>query len=323
MVPVVVLTGFLGSGKTSLLNQLMKVRASEYVDGDDRIAIIVNEFGAVGLDGDLLPPTMTRQVELPGGCICCVLNEDLDSTIEELLTANPDLAYVVIETTGIAEPLPITWTLTGDSLADRIRLAAVVTVVDAVAHANNTTLSHTVDAQVEHADVLVLSKLDLIDDDVPAKAAALSDQLRQKNPEAVILIEDRSNVAAALWRTLEDPPWPGHPHRAGDSAGDERIGQHGFQSVSFEISDMLDFEELSDALEELPPNYIRIKGIAHVVDGTTGDPRPRYVAFHRVGSRVSKEELPVARPGRLVAIGTHLKESVLRRCVQGAVLANV
>src|SRR5688572_14407576 len=120
MVPVVVLTGFLGSGKTTLLNRLLDTRPPD----DGRLAVIVNELGAVGIDADLLPADMARQVELPGGCICCVLNEDLERTLCDLVDGGPPLSTIVIETTGIAEPLPISWTLAGESLATRVRLAA-------------------------------------------------------------------------------------------------------------------------------------------------------------------------------------------------------
>src|SRR4051812_20387187 len=102
-VTTLVLTGFLGAGKTTLLNRLIAARAAGPVSG--KLAIIVNELGAVGVDGDLLPRGAPRQVELPGGCVCCVLADDLDRTVLEILANNPDVDTLVLETTGVAEPL--------------------------------------------------------------------------------------------------------------------------------------------------------------------------------------------------------------------------
>ncbi|MCP4445769.1 MAG: GTP-binding protein [Myxococcales bacterium] len=89
-----------------------------------QLALIVNEFGDVGIDGDLLPDEMTRQIEINGGCICCRLDGDLEKTLLELMDGQPDLSAIIIETTGIAEPLPISWTLAQGKLAKRARLAA-------------------------------------------------------------------------------------------------------------------------------------------------------------------------------------------------------
>lgn len=319
MVPVVLLTGFLGSGKTTLLNALLETR----VEARKRMAIIVNEFGTIGIDGDLLPADMTRQVELPGGCICCVLNEDLDKTINELLDSAPDVQLIVIETTGIAEPLPISWTLAAEPLCTRVRLAAVITTVDAVEHERHRPLSPSVDAQVEYADLLVITKLDLTPNgQVPS---ALAEHLRTVNDVAPIIAGTTRDSAEALWQSLEDPD-------ATDSAALAKLGQatpepahHHFDSVSVPIEQTLDFEELADCLAELPANYIRIKGIATVIDGSTGSNEPHLVAFHRVGARVSKEPLSGESATRtpehrIVAIGRGVDSAQLAACVDASVV---
>ena len=215
-VPILVLTGFLGSGKTSLLNRLMRAKP----ETRGKLAIVVNEFGEVGIDGDLLPAGMTRQVELPGGCICCVLNEDLDKTLVELLDSTPDIELIVIETTGIAEPLPIAWTIDREPLSQRVRLAAVVSVVDALEFERSRPLSVAVDAQVEYADILVLSKLDLVESgEVPE---SLAESLGTLNPTALRVIGSPDDVVAELWRAFVDPAIPEISVERGDAIGSDQ-----------------------------------------------------------------------------------------------------
>ncbi|HTJ42641.1 MAG TPA: GTP-binding protein [Kofleriaceae bacterium] len=315
MVPVVVLTGFLGAGKTTLLNALLARRSARGATG--RVALVVNELGAVGIDGSLLPADATKQVELPGGCVCCVLNDDLDRSMIALVEDNAargtPLEAIVIETTGVAEPLPIAWAIEREPLARVVRLAAVVTLVDATGFVEARPLSPAVDAQVEHADVLVLTKREIASDAERAKREAT-----ELNPRAPWVEGATEEVARWLDELLEDPPIAeprDHDHDH-DHAG------HGIDSVWVEIEGILDLEELIDALEELPPSYVRVKGIARAVDGRTGSGQVHYVAFHRVGLRVSTEPLAWAAPTRAVALGTGVSAGALRACVERAVLSS-
>lgn len=316
MVPVLLLTGFLGSGKTTLLNRLLAARAAGEAAGAGKLAIVVNELGAIGIDGDLLPEGSARQVELPGGCICCALDEDLEKTLLELLAGQPDLSAVVIETTGIAEPAPITWTLSSERLADRVRIAAVITTVDVTEHERHRQLHPSVDAQVDYADLVVLSKTDLAS---PAEIDAATASVRERNQVAPILGGQAAGLAGELWRALLDPAFERSgvepPARAG-AAG------HGFHSVSVPVEDTLDFEELTELLEGLPATYVRIKGIARVVDASTGSTEPRMVAFHRVGARVSAEPARETASGRVVALGTEISADELAACIRGAVISS-
>jgi G3E family GTPase len=347
-VPVVLLTGFLGSGKTTLLNQLLAERAAPGPLGG-KLAVLVNELGSVGIDASLLPAGSARQVELAGGCICCTLDENLAKSLTDLLDAEPTISWVIIETTGIAEPLPIIWTLTGDALSPRVRLAAVVTVVDALEHERHRPLAPSVDAQVEQADILVVSKGDALPSGrADAGLQHLQHHLRERNPTAALLAESSpSSSARLLWQLLSDAEAdtalarsglahsehidtsasiPGRRAKGehGHAHGTARGATHGFDSVAVMIDGTLDFEELTTQLEGLPAEYVRIKGICWAVDGSTGSQAPALIAFHRVGARVSAERLgehaarePIARA---VALGFGVDADRLAACLRAAMV---
>lgn len=316
MVPILLLTGFLGSGKTTLLNRLLEERPTTgpFAEASGKLALIVNEFGDVGIDGDLLPDEMTRQIEIKGGCICCRLDEDLQKTLIGLLDTQPELSAIIIETTGIAEPLPISWTLATDSLAQRLRLAAVITVVDSLEHERHRPLSPSVDAQVDYADILLITKLDVAE---ATQAASVETSLRERNAVAPILAGNTEGLVTSLWQTLDDPDLQ---RSASQQPQAGAASSHDFESISLEIENTLDFEVLCESLEELPPCYLRIKGIASAIDESSGSSEPRMIAFHRVGARVSAEPARDGLETRIVAIGTKLDVAELSACIASAVV---
>jgi G3E family GTPase len=337
-VTAVVLTGFLGAGKTTLLNRAMAVRAASVRPNEGKLGIIVNELGAIGVDGDLLPKGATRQVELPGGCVCCVLNDDLERTVKEMLDAAPEIDTLIIETTGVAEPLPIVWALEEAGLRERLRVAAVVTVVDPTSFATARAASVTAEVQVESADVVMLSKSDVAAEGEVAKVRAEVERLAGKAPVVEGTLDERATWLLGVLADPEDRRLPAHAHvhvpvHDGDGHGDGdghdhhhghvNEEHHGIDSVALVVEDMVDLEELEDALAELPGEYVRVKGILRAVDPRTGSQAPGWVAVHRVGSRVSSET--VAAPeggGRLVALGPGVREAPLRAGLARAVLSS-
>jgi G3E family GTPase len=327
-VPLVLVTGFLGSGKTTLVNRILSRRAAR---GDtSKLGVIVNELGEVGIDGALLAGSSTRQVELPGGCVCCVLGDELDTTLLELVDANP-LSAILLETTGVAEPLPIAWALRRAPIDQRVRLAIVVTLVDATTFLSSRTLSASVDSQVAYADVVLVTKSEIAGDHDTNGAI---EAVRGLAPRALIRLGTTDEHASWLEQTLADPPIgqpsgdlaPSPDGQASSHVHDENCrhpdasAAHGIDSVWVPVQGAVDLEELEDQLADLPANYVRIKGILRAFDARGGDPTARWTAIHRVGLRVSSE--PVGAPdfeeGRLVALGTAVDADVLAGCVRAA-----
>lgn len=327
-VTAVVLTGFLGAGKTTLLNRAIALRAERRgsgAGGDGKLGIIVNELGAIGVDGDLLPKGAARQVELPGGCVCCMLNEDLDKTVREMLDAAPEIDTLIIETTGVAEPLPIVWALEEPRIGERVRVAAVVTVVDPTSFATARVVSPVAEQQVEHADVVVMSKSDVEGVGVEMEKARAAVKLLA--PSVPVVEGSLDERATWLLDVLKDPEMErekaDHDHDRAHGHDHDRDHVHGVDSVALRVEELVDLEELEDALSELPAEFVRVKGILRAVDPRTGSEVPGWIAVHRVGTRVSSE--PVGQPdggGRLVALGPGVTDAPLRAGLARAVVSS-
>jgi G3E family GTPase len=178
---VTILTGFLGAGKTTLLNRILREQHGR------RIAVIENEFGEAGIDNDLLVETSGEQIiEMNNGCICCTVRGDLVRILGELRERRERHSgafdYVIIETTGLADPAPVAQTFFIDEdIAAYYRLDAIVTVVDAVHAETQLEEHHEAQEQVGFADRILVSKTDLVR---PDDAARLHERLRRINPRA-------------------------------------------------------------------------------------------------------------------------------------------
>jgi G3E family GTPase len=227
MIPVCVLTGFLGSGKTTLLARLLKSPAFA------RTAVIINEFGEVGLDHDLIETSDESFVTLQTGCLCCTIRGDLVLTLADILRRRDDgtvtpFDRVVIETSGLADPAPILHAvMSDDALAERLTLAGVVTTVDAVHGAATMARQPESIKQIAVADRLVLTKTDL----VAERPVAVLDRLQALNPSAPVLpasfgdIDPERLFDARIW----DPAAPSLPSPArggGLGRGDGPHGHH-------------------------------------------------------------------------------------------------
>lgn len=155
-VPVTILTGFLGAGKTTLMNHILANQEGL------KTAVLVNEFGEIGIDNELIISTGDDMVELTNGCICCTINDELLNTIYKVLERPEPLDYIVVETTGLADPLPVAMTFLGSDLRDLTRLDSIITVIDAENFGEEILDTSVGRAQVVYGDILLLNKTDLV-----------------------------------------------------------------------------------------------------------------------------------------------------------------
>ncbi|MEL6259530.1 MAG: GTP-binding protein [Cyanobacteria bacterium J06607_13] len=188
--PVTIITGFLGSGKTTLLNHILTNQEGL------KTAVLVNEFGEVGIDNDLLITSGDdNMVELSNGCICCTINNDLLEAVYKVLERSDKIDYLVVETTGLADPLPVALTFLGTELRDLTRLDSIVTVVDAENYSLDLFNSQAAYNQIAYGDIILLNKMDLVDE---ANADLLEVKLRDIKEDGRILRTDHSKVPLPL-----------------------------------------------------------------------------------------------------------------------------
>ena len=258
-----VLTGFLGAGKTTLLNRILSDVAGR------QFAVIVNEFGDIGIDGDLIKTGDEELIELNSGCICCVIRGDLIRTIRSLLSEKRNLDGIIIETTGLANPSPIIQTMVIDQvIGAQCYLDSVLCVVDAVNVLGQLEKNKDVADQIVFSDNIVLNK-------VNEASIALNDlekTLKQINPFAPITRANRANIPVSSVLNqckfnldrIEDqlsPQLEEHSHH-------NHIDQNDITSISLTCDTPLDSERLEEWLRELlsrrGSDILRTKGVMSI-----------------------------------------------------------
>ncbi|MBE9079297.1 GTP-binding protein [Romeria aff. gracilis LEGE 07310] len=339
--PVTIITGFLGSGKTTLLNHILTNQEGL------KTAVLVNEFGEVGIDNDLLITTSEddTMVELSNGCICCTINNDLMEAVYKVLERSDKIDYLVVETTGLADPLPVALTFLGTELRDLTRLDSIVTVVDSENYSLDLFNSQAAYNQIAYGDIILLNKVDLVD---PADADLLEVKLRDIKQDARIIRTTQAQVPLPLILSVglfesdkyfnESQESHGHDHNHEhehrhdhhnhencdhDHGHCEHEHEHdhsshleadGFTSISFEREQPLAIRKFQYFLDnQLPASVFRAKGILWF------DESPKRHVFHLSGKRFSLEDEEWgdrAHKTQLVLIGQNLDQDKLKAQIE-------
>jgi G3E family GTPase len=293
--PVLIVTGFLGTGKTTLLNHLLTS------GGLGRVAALVNDFGAIDIDAAIIAEVADEVVQLANGCICCTINGDLLAGAQRVLALKPPIDLILVETTGLADPLPVGLTFLQTELRRRTGLEAVVTVVDCANFSLDLFKADAAMAQIVHADLIVLNKIDLVR---PEEVALLARRVALIKPQARILETCHARVPlAAIVDTSRARPLMaaefGHSHR--------HLLEDGFVAHAYRLEGALAPDRFQYFLDRrLPSGVFRAKGIV-ALSGMT-----RSYLFQLCGKRVNFEPYdgPVNET-RIVFIGRNLEEKVL------------
>ena len=308
-IPVTVLTGYLGAGKTTLLNRILSENHGK------KYAVVINEFGELGVDNDLVVDADEEVFEMNNGCICCTVRGDLIRIVSGLMKRR-NLDGIIVETTGLADPAPVAQTFFVDEdVRTRTRLDAIVTVVDAKHLLARLADSHEAQEQVAFADVIVLNKTDLVS---PAELAEVEARLRSLNKHARIHHAQRADVPIAevldrgafdLNRVLEFEP--DFLSGEDDHEHDEHV-----QSVSLTADRPLDRERFQDWIAMLlstkGQDLLRTKGI---LDFAGAEHRFAFQAVHMLadGDFIGPWKGGEPRQSKLVFIGRNLSRPELRR----------
>jgi G3E family GTPase len=332
-IPVTVLTGYLGAGKTTLLNRILSENHGK------RYAVIVNEFGEIGIDNDLIIGADEEVFEMNNGCVCCTVRGDLVRIIDGLMKRKGKFDAIILETTGLADPAPVAQTFFVDEdVREKTALDAVVTVADAKWLSERLKDAPEAKNQIAFADVIILNKTDLV---TKPELAEVEARIRAINPYATLHRTERAQVklsdvlgrgAFDLDRILEIEPDflddGGHDHHDHDHHGHDHHHDHGhahgglkhyhdedMQSLSLRTDKPIDPTKFMPWLQELVAKdgekILRSKGI---LSFKGDDDRYVFQGVHMMleGDHQRKWKADEARESRLVFIGRELPEQAIR-----------
>jgi G3E family GTPase len=304
---VTVITGFLGSGKTTLVKHILTNLHGL------RTAVIVNEFSELGIDSELIVSADDDMVELENGCICCSINNNFVDAIFRILARDRRVDYLVVETTGLADPLPVVLTFLRSEFRELTRVDSIITVADAGSFCLDLFESEAARNQLRYGDVVLLNKCDLVD---AAHLRTLESSIRGVKEGARIIQTTQCRLPLPLIlsvglfqsdRFFADQEHQEAGHGAHDHAHDH-VAADGFESLSFQSERPFAVHKFQDFLNRLPENVYRGKGLLWIHESNQ-----RHI-FHLVAGRFSLDESPWDGPmtNKLVLIGRNLDRGQLR-----------
>ncbi len=267
-VPILLVTGFLGAGKTTVVNHLLA-----HAEGR-RIAAVVNDFGAINIDAELIAGASDGVVSLGNGCICCSLEGDLLRTLAALLRRDPRPEFIVVETSGISDPTDIVRNLMDPMIWQEAPLETVLCVLDATTPPKMLNDDALLRSQLRAADVVALSKVDLVD---AARCAQLREAVRALRPAAVVVDVLQGQVPAVLVFPVDADRMP-----APRQVGPRRPAADRFETLSWTSERPVSLPRLQTAIGRLAPKLARAKGLFETVEQPG-----RMMVFQLAGGRAT------------------------------------
>jgi G3E family GTPase len=288
--PVTVITGFLGSGKTTLLNYILKNFDAQ------RVAVLVNEFGDINIDSQLLVGVKEDMIELTNGCICCTINNDLVEAVYRILERREDIDYLIVETTGLADPLPIALTFLSTELRELTSLDSILTLVDAETFDPDLIIGEVAWSQISYGDLILLNKTDLVSEKQLQQVESYIHRIKEK-PRIVRTRRGEVPLPMILGIKIADPTIYEQAEPV------DRSDNDGFMSISFKSDRPFAIKKFQQFLDfQLPDTVYRAKGILWFAES------PHRHLFQLSGKRFSIEDSPWTSPpkNQVVWIGRNL-----------------